>query len=357
MLNKVLEKNDDLPIRTLGQVHSGKVRSVYWLSQEDSDTLIEKNNYSVEKGTNLAIMVISDRISAFDCIWRGELGGIPLKGLALNTISKYWFDLLENSFGIKNHIIDTPHPYVWVVEKVSMIKIESILRQYICGSMWRAYSKGERDFCGNIVAEGLENNQRLPELLFTPSTKGVLRGIPGVPEYDDVNISHETILNYSDQFNLREKDEYEQIQNIASSSFSHISKELRAIGQVFVDTKFEMGYNAQGEIILVDEIGTPDSSRFWDLAAYEQGKVVENSKETLRNYLLNTLDKDILLNKERMLEREKLAQNFILSEEIVGEISNIYTQIAKKIIGKDLNVVGNPREEIIDLITKFGLLK
>ena len=357
MSNKVLEKNDNLPIRTLGKIHSGKVRSVYWLSQEDSDILIEKNNYSIVKGTNLAIMVISDRISAFDCIWRGKFGGIPHKGLALNTISKYWFDLLEKSFGIKNHIVDIPHPYVWIVEKVSMIKIEFILRQYICGSMWRAYSKGQRNFCGNQIADGLENNQRLPELLFTPSTKGILHDIPGVPEYDDVNVSHDTILTYNNQFNLREKAEYKKIQNIAKSSFAHISKELTTIGQIFVDTKFEMGYNAQGEIILVDEIGTPDSSRFWDAGAYERGKIVENSKETLRNFLLENLDRDILLNKEKMLQRKQLAQNFVLSEKVVNEISVIYTQIAEKITSEKLSVVENPKEEILDLITKFGLLR
>ena len=105
---KVLEVNDDLPIRTKGAVHSGKVRSVYWLTDEDSARLIEEKGYDVPKGTELAIMVISDRISAFDCIWQGEngLNSVPGKGIALNSVASHWFKLFDQAGLAGNHIVE-----------------------------------------------------------------------------------------------------------------------------------------------------------------------------------------------------------------------------------------------------------
>src|SRR5690606_23876565 len=94
-----------------------------------------------------------------------------------------------------SHILDIPHPLVWIVQKARPVMIEAICRQYITGSMWRSYSKGEREFCGITLPDGLGRDQRLPELLITPSTKGILRNIPGLPEADDVNISRSDIDN------------------------------------------------------------------------------------------------------------------------------------------------------------------
>ncbi len=164
LATQVLAVNDDLPIRTDLPVHSGKVRSVYWLTAADSARLIREKNYPVAADTPLAIMVISDRISAFDCIWHGEngLNGVPGKGAALNAISNHWFALFKQHGLADSHILDIPHPLVWIVQKARPLKIEAIARQYITGSMWRAYSKGEREFCGITLPEGLQKDQKLP---------------------------------------------------------------------------------------------------------------------------------------------------------------------------------------------------
>lgn len=156
LADQVLAVNDDLPIRTDKPVHSGKVRSVYWLTEADSRRLIKEKGYNVQPDAPLAIMVISDRISAFDCIWHGEGGmkGVPGKGAALNAISNHWFKLFRENGLADSHILDIPHPFVWIVQKAKPVKIEAICRQYITGSMWRAYANGEREFCGINVAEG-----------------------------------------------------------------------------------------------------------------------------------------------------------------------------------------------------------
>ena len=178
LADKVLAVNNDLPIRTNKPVHSGKVRSVYWLTSEDSARLIKEKGYNVASDAPLAIMVISDRISAFDCIWRGKGGmnGVPGKGAALNAISNHWFKLFKDNGLADSHILDIPHPFVWIVQKARPVMIEAICRQYITGSMWRAYEKGEREFCGIQISDGLTKDQRLPEVLITPSTKGILTG-------------------------------------------------------------------------------------------------------------------------------------------------------------------------------------
>src|SRR5690554_125449 len=364
LADRVLAVNNDLPIRTEQPVHSGKVRSVYWLSEADSRRLIAEKGYNVAADAPLAIMVISDRISAFDCIWQGEngLNGVPGKGAALNAISNHWFQLFRDNGLADSHILDIPHPFVWIVQKARPVMIEAIARQYITGSMWRAYSKGEREFCGIEIADGLEKDQKLPELLITPSTKGILRGIPGVPEADDVNITREDIVNNYAAFNFNSKADIELYEKLLKEGFNVISDALAAIDQVFVDTKFEFGYvkdkNGEEKLIYMDEVGTPDSSRIWDGEAYRNGKIVENSKEGFRQFLLNHFpDADILLNKDRMDERLALARDNILPEEALLAVSKTYIDIAEKIIGKKLVLSDNPRQEIIDILrADYGLI-
>jgi len=293
LADKVLAVNNDLPIRTDADVHSGKVRSVYWLTQSDSKRLIKEKGYDVASDTPLAIMVISDRISAFDCIWKGEgnMQGVPGKGAALNAISNHWFKLFKENGLADSHILDIPHPFVWIVQKAKPVMIEAICRQYITGSMWRAYEKGEREFCGIKIPEGLTKDSKLPELLQTPSTKGILKGIPGVPEVDDVNITRKNIEDNYKAFNFRSVDDIALYEKLLTEGFNVISKELEKLDQIFVDTKFEFGYVKDSEgnekLIYMDEVGTPDSSRIWDAKAYAEGRVVENSKEGFRQALLN----------------------------------------------------------------------
>ena len=358
----VLAVNDNLPIRTSGPVHSGKVRSVYWLTEADSARLIQQRQYPVPADAPLAVMVISDRLSAFDCVWSAEggLAGVPGKGAALNTIASHWFELFKSHGLAPSHILEVPHPLVWIVQKARPIKIEAIARQYITGSMWRAYSKGDREFCGQRLPDGLNQNQRLAELLMTPSTKGILKGIPGVPEADDVNISKQNILDNYAAFNFSHRDDISHYESLLSQGFELISDALAKVGQLFVDTKFEFGYvtnsDGQEQMIYMDEVGTPDSSRLWDAKAYAEGKIVENSKEYFRQALLNFVpDADVLLNKDRMAEREQLARNTELPAELFAAVSKTYTDMAEAITGKPMRTVENPYQEIMAAMAEMKL--
>ncbi|MFM2483410.1 phosphoribosylaminoimidazolesuccinocarboxamide synthase [Celerinatantimonas sp. YJH-8] len=357
--DQVMAVNNDLPIRTALPVHSGKVRSVYWLTEDDSRRLIEQKGYPVPLDTPLAVMVISDRISAFDCIWHGEqnMQGIPGKGAALNAISNHWFELFRQKGLAQSHILDIPHPLVWIVQKARPVMVEAIARQYITGSMWRAYQKGERDFCGIQLPEGLQRDQKLPEVLITPSTKGILEGIPGVPEADDVNVSRQNLVEHYQSFGFRNPEDVDLYEKLLKQGFAAISESLAQHQQIFVDTKFEFGYvtdqNGQEQLIYMDEVGTPDSSRIWDGVAYQQGQIIENSKEGFRQFLLNHFpEPDILLNKERMPERFALARDNALPVSAMMDLSKTYTQIAQTITGKAIELSAHPKEEIIERLQR-----
>lgn len=362
--NKVLAVNDDLPIRTDKPVHSGKVRSVYWLTEADSRRLIEEKGYDVAVDAPLAIMVISDRISAFDCIWhaQGGLNGVPGKGAALNAISNHWFKLFRENGLADSHILDIPHPFVWIVQKARPVMVEAIARQYITGSMWRAYEKGEREFCGIKIAEGLQKDQKLPELLITPSTKGILEGIPGVPAQDDVNITRQNIEDNFADFNFRNQNDIDTYERLLKEGFKVISDELAKLDQIFIDTKFEFGYVTDKagveKLIYMDEVGTPDSSRIWDGSSHREGKIVEKSKESFRQFLLSHFpDPDILLNKDRMDERSALARENELPTSALMDVSKTYIDIAEKITGETLKISNNPKAEIIEILNKdYGLI-
>ena len=357
LADKVLAVNNDLPIRTNSPVHSGKVRSVYWLTPEDSARLIKEKNYDVASDSPLAIMVISDRISAFDCIWQGENGlkGVPGKGAALNAISNHWFKLFKDNGLADSHILDIPHPFVWIVQKARPVMIEAICRQYITGSMWRSYDKGEREFCGINLSDGLSRDQRLADILITPSTKGILKGIEGVPEVDDVNITRNNIANNYQAFGFSQAQDISRYEQLLKEGFDLISNELSNIDQIFVDTKFEFGYvtdaAGQEKLIYMDEVGTPDSSRIWDGEQYSNGVVLENSKEGFRQTLLNHFpDPDILLNKDRMDEREALARDNVLPTQVLMNVSNTYISIAERITGSKIELSDNPKAEIVDIL-------
>lgn len=365
LADTVLAVNNDLPIRTDQPVHSGKVRSVYWLTEADSRRLIEQKGYDVAADAPLAIMVISDRISAFECIWHAEGGvdGVPGKGAALNAISNHWFKLFRERGLADSHILDIPHPFVWIVQKARPVMIEAIARQYITGSMWRAYDKGEREFCGITIADGLQKDQKLPELLITPSTKGVMVGIPGIPEADDVNISRSDLENNVEAFCFNSRDDIELYEKLLTEGFEVISEALAGLDQIFVDTKFEFGYvtdnNGAEKLIYMDEVGTPDSSRIWDGPSFREGRVVENSKEGFRQLLLNHFpEPDILLNKNRMEERSALARDNALPYTMMKQVSDTYIGMAEKITGEKLLLSDNPKAEIIRILgDQYGLIE
>ncbi|MEK6896089.1 MAG: phosphoribosylaminoimidazolesuccinocarboxamide synthase [Nanoarchaeota archaeon] len=363
--NLALVDTGNLSIRHEGRVHNGKVRSVYWLSPKDSAALIEGRRYdNAHHADRLGVMVISDRITAFDVQWKGEEGleGIPGKGAALNAISQYWFNAFSKAGIGSHHVLDVPHPLVWLVRKAEPVRIEAIAREYITGSMWRAYERGARQFCGITLPDGLNEHDKLPNLLITPTTKGVLRAIPGVPEKEDTPITREQLVEHWKAFGFKHPEDVKVYERRLREGFGLISSRLERAGQLFVDTKLEFGYAnfpevVQGppEMIYIDEVGTPDSSRMWDAAEYRAGRVVENSKEGFRRFLLQNLDQDVLLRGSRMEERRNLAANYRVPVDVMMATSATYTKMAELITGKPLPTIGNTREGIIQVMSEYGL--
>jgi phosphoribosylaminoimidazole-succinocarboxamide synthase len=362
---QVLAVNDDLPVRIGAPVHSGKVRAVYWLTDADSRRLAERRGYAVAPGAPLGVMVISDRLSAFDCLWRAEGGweGVPGKGAALNAIAAHWFRRFAAEGLAPAHLLETPHPLLWVVQRARPLAIEAIARQYITGSLWRAYAQGERRFCGIDLPEGLAEHARLPELLMTPSTKGVLRGIPGVPEADDVNVSREQLLAHSGTFGFARPADVDYYTTLLTAGFRLIERELAALDLVFVDTKFEFGYvnspdDGGEQLIYLDEVGTPDSSRIWDGAAWRAGRVVEFSKEAFRQALLaGAPEPQVLLDKDRMDARRALARDWVLPRALFEQVGASYRDLAERLTGQPLRVPARPRDELLEVLAgELGLV-
>jgi phosphoribosylaminoimidazole-succinocarboxamide synthase len=360
---KVIDKTNNFPIKTETAVHSGKVRSVYWLTKQDSKRLIEQHDYNVSLDSELGVMIISDKISAFDCVWQGEnnLRGIPGKGAVLNAISSFWFNQFAANGFANNHIVDTPHPLVWIVQKVQPLKIEAIARQYITGSMWRNYQQGERLISGIQLPDNLQKNQKLNKLLITPTTKGIINDINGVSATEDANISRKIIEDNYQKFNFYCLEDITKYEHLLTLGFNFISNKLADIGQTFVDTKFEFGYandaNDNRHLIYIDEIGTPDSSRMWNTHEYNNGNIIEQSKEFFRQKLLNLVaDADILLNANKMQQRIKLAQDTLIPQAIFLEVSEQYLNIAKQITRENISIPEAPEEEITAILNEYQLL-
>ena len=176
-----------------------------------------------------------------------------------------------------------------------------------------------------------------------------------MPAVDDVNVTRSDIENNFSAFKFNSVGDIALYETLLREGFEVISAELARLGQIFVDTKFEFGYVADKsgnqKLIYMDEVGTPDSSRIWDGEALREGRVVENSKEDFRQLLLQHFpDPDILLNKDRMAEREMLARDNALPVEVLMEISKIYVSIAEKITGASLQLAENPKAEIIEVL-------
>ena len=360
---EVLAVNDSLPIRTSGPVHSGKVRSVYWLTERDSARLITEQGYDVAPDSQLAVMVISDRISAFDCVWHGEggLAGVPGKGAALNAISHFWFGEFARAGLARSHILDVPHPLVWIVQRARPVMIEAIARRFITGSMWRSYESGVRRFCGIDLPDHLRRDQRLSETLVTPSTKGVIRGVPGIPEADDTNVSRSQLLAHWDAFGFRSVDDVDHYETLLREGVELIADHLTPLDLMLVDTKFEFGYardaSGQENLIYMDEVGTPDSSRIWDAIAYRSGSVIENSKEEFRQSLLRHVnDPQLLLNYSRFAERKRYAESHALPVGLLHSLSKTYVSVAERITSQPVVVPDRPVESIMaTLAGDFGL--
>ncbi|WP_439108054.1 phosphoribosylaminoimidazolesuccinocarboxamide synthase [Congregibacter sp.] len=360
--HSVLTVSDDLPLSVARPVHSGKVRSVYFLRPEDSRRLIEERRYPIAAHSDLAVMVISDRLSAFDCLWRSDsFAGVPGKGAALNAIAAHWFAAFDEAQLIPHHLLEMPHPMVWIVRQAKPVMIEAIARRYITGSLWRAYSRGERVIGGVTLPEGLKQFQRLSQLLFTPSTKGIIRGLPDVPDTDDAPVSSSALRAHYEAFGLRSEAQLDHCVNALKSGFETIERLLGDRGELLVDTKFEFGIApAKGggeELVYMDEVGTPDSSRIWRTSDWERGEPREHSKEQFREALMSWVDdKDLLLDPARMDERSAFAKAHTVPDEFFDTLSQTYAAQADDILGKPLPIIERPREAMLDLLSEFGLV-
>jgi phosphoribosylaminoimidazole-succinocarboxamide synthase len=243
----------------LGKKYEGKVR----------------DNYSLADGRR--VLVTTDRISAFDRV----LGTLPLKGQVLNFVAAWWFRQTRSI--ANNHVLAVPDPNVLIGRECRLIPVEMVVRAYLTGttstSIWVHYERGERTFCGHRLPEGMKKHQRLPEPLLTPSTKA------GHGDHD-VSASREEILALTGM----PAAEFDHAARMAMALFAEGQRVCAERGLILVDTKYELGKTADGEIVVIDEIHTPDSSRFWYERSYAErfaaGQDPESfDKEYVRRWL------------------------------------------------------------------------
>jgi phosphoribosylaminoimidazole-succinocarboxamide synthase len=297
-LNRVLEKTD---FANLGQRRQGKVRDVY--TQPDK-----------------IILVSTDRYSAFD----RNLALIPFKGQVLTQVSKWWFGKTGDI--IKNHLIESPDPNVVVVKKCSVIPIEMVVRGYITGvtgtSLWTLYNTGQRDFGDFVLPDGMKKNQKLEKPVITPTTKDDLHDEP---------LTTKEILERK----IVSEEIWKQLSETAVALFTRGQELALKHGLILVDTKYEFGISDDGKLMLIDEIHTPDSSRYWQADSYQErinsGQEPMNfDKEFLRLWFKQNTDP----YKDEVLPQAPA--------DMVAELSSRYIQIYEQITGKkfetDLNI-------------------
>jgi phosphoribosylaminoimidazole-succinocarboxamide synthase len=260
---------------------------------------------------NKIALITTDRQSAFDRV----LAAIPFKGQVLNLTSAWWFEQTKGI--INNHVIDVPDPNVTLAKKCNVFPIEFVVRGYITGStstaLWTVYNKGDREYCGNVLPEGLVKNQKLDATMLTPTTK---------EEHHDRPIAPDEIVN--EEWMTQENWDY--CSQKALELFSFGQKKAAENGMILVDTKYEMGSDADGNIVLIDEIHTPDSSRYWIAESYDKrmamGDEPQNiDKEFLRLWFVDNCDPyhdEILPDAPEELVMELSSRYIYLYETITG---------------------------------------
>lgn len=258
------------------------------------------------------ILITTDRQSAFDRV----LAAIPFKGQVLNLTSAWWFEQTRSI--VPNHVMAIPDPNVTVAKKCKVFPVEFVVRGYITGStstsLWTVYKKGFREYCGNTLPEGLVKNQKLESNLLTPTTKDAQHDRP---------VSPEEIVSSG----LMSAENWELCSQAALKLFAFGQEKARENGLILVDTKYEMGVDEEGTITLVDELHTPDSSRYWLADSYEdrfrQGLEPENiDKEFLRLWFREHCDpyRDATLPEAPEALVVELSQRYIqLYEMITGQ--------------------------------------
>jgi len=279
----------EFDIPELEKIHRGKVRDSFRV--DDQRRLI----------------VVSDRISAFDSNLKNP---IPSKGAVLNGIANWWF---ENTRHITdNHVVKMISPNAMLVKEAVPIRVEMVVRGYICGSVWRGYEQGERTFSGAKAPENLTRNAAFPQPILTPTTK----------EKNDRPITPDEIV--TEGWTTAEL--YKQMSEKALALFDFGSKVMADRGYILVDTKYEFGL-LDGKLILIDEIHTPDSSRFWSAEDYAKApaKAAQIDKEFVRQWMLANRTSDGNLPST-------------LSDEVVAEAIRRYRHIYETLTGQALKV-------------------
>jgi phosphoribosylaminoimidazole-succinocarboxamide synthase len=308
-------KDTDFP--QLGKKYHGKVRDCY--IQEDR-----------------IILISTDRQSAFD----RNLANVPFKGQVLTQVSEFWFEKTKDI--IPNHVIEVPDPNVVAGRKLEVFPVEVVVRGYLTGvtstAVWTAYEKGERTFCGNLLPDGMVKNQRFAQPILTPTTKS--------DEHDEKITAGEVVSH-----GLMTAEQWKYAADKALRLFERGSEIASKNGLILVDTKYEFGYDAQGKIYLVDEIHTPDSSRYWIKQTYqqrfEQGEEPEYiDKEFLRLWFTQHCDP----YKDKVLPEAP--------PELVIELSQRYIKLYEMITGKTFKAeVGDVRKRMARNLEKKGYLK
>ena len=229
---------------------------------------------------DLLLLVTTDRQSAFDRV----LASVPFKGQVLNQVSAWWFE--NTSDIVPNHVVSIPDPNATLAMKCDIFPVEFVVRGYLTGSTstsaWTLYEAGQRNICGNILPDGMRKNQGFPEPIITPTTKS--------DEHDE-SITPDEIISRG----LMSEADWDSASGIAMDLFRRGMEVAADHGLILVDTKYEMGLDDSGEIILADEIHTPDSSRYWLKGSYEDrfsnGVNPENiDKEFLRLWFRDNCD-------------------------------------------------------------------
>ncbi len=273
-------------------VYIGKVRDVYTI------------------GNQLLAMVVSDRISAFDVVLPK---GIPFKGQVLNQIAATFLDATSDI--VPNWKVGSPDPMVTIGLKCEPYKVEMVIRGYLTGHAWREYKSGKRSLCGVALPEGMVENQKFPEPIITPTTKA--------DEGHDLDISREEILAQG----IVSAEEYTQMEAYTRALFARGTEMAADKGLILVDTKYEFG-RYEGKIYLIDEIHTPDSSRYFYSEGYSErlkkGEPQRQlSKEFVRQWLMD--------NGFQGKEGQKVPE---MTDAYVESVSERYIELYEKITGK-----------------------
>jgi phosphoribosylaminoimidazole-succinocarboxamide synthase len=271
--------------------YKGKVRDVYTI------------------GGNILVMIASDRISAFDVVLPR---GIPFKGQVLNQIAEQFLNATKDI--VPNWLIAAPHPNVSIGKMCRPFKVEMVVRGYLAGHAARTYNSGLRMLCGVSLPEGLKENDKLPTPIITPTTKA--------SEGHDEDISREEIIKQG----IVSKEHYEQLEKYTLALYARGQEIAGKMGLILVDTKYEFGlYN--GEITLMDEIHTPDSSRYFYKEGYEERqKKGEEQKQLSKEFVRRWLIENGFQGKEGQ-------QIPAMSDEWVSEISSRYIELFEKVTG------------------------